>query len=55
MENAYYPYEVAKKKNKKPIKVKEEGLYIFGGKSKGNQMSNKLKIIKIGCNPIKIM
>jgi len=55
LENPYYPYEVKKNKNKRPIKLKEEGIYIFGGAFSNGEATNKLKIIKLGFKPIKYL
>jgi hypothetical protein len=38
--------------NKKYYRIREQGLYIFGGKNKENYISNKLIIIKLGKIPL---
>ena len=38
--------------NKKYYRIREQGLYIFGGKNKENYLSNKLIIIKLGKIPL---
>ena len=55
MDNPYYPYEIKKSKDKRPIKIKEEGIYIFGGKNNKGQVLNKLKILKLGTKPVKMI
>ncbi len=36
-------------------KIKEEGVYLFGGKTGTGEITNKLKIIKLGMKPLKII
>lgn len=50
----YHPFEYLQI-NKKDIStrnIQEEGIYVFGGKNKSNEVNNILKILKIGKKPL---
>lgn len=34
-------------------KIKEEGIYVFGGMDNHQQISNRLRVLKMGCYPLK--
>ena len=34
-------------------KIKEEGIYVFGGKDDQNNIFNRLRVLKLGCYPLK--
>lgn len=51
----YHPYEyfqILKKGNNNQRNIMEEGIYVFGGKNKNNEATNRLKILKIGKKPL---
>ena len=56
--NIYNPYEyqqILKKGNNGQTpqrNIMEEGIYVFGGKNRNNEPSNRLKILKIGKKPL---
>lgn len=53
MDHYYNPIEYKKDKMKFSLrKIKEEGLYIFGGKTSKGHATNHLKNIKLGSRPL---
>ncbi len=53
MDNPNFPYEIRKFPGEKRLRrIKEEGIYMFGGKQVDGEASNKLIIVKIGVKPI---
>ncbi|KAL4481097.1 hypothetical protein ABPG72_015052 [Tetrahymena utriculariae] len=53
IENPYYNVEIKKTKDKKVRKVREEGLYVFGGLLQNGEATNQLRVIKLGQKPLK--
>ncbi len=49
----YNSYDVIKKRDKVIKRIKEEGIYLFGGRLKNGKASNKLYVLKIGSKPLK--
>lgn len=44
MENPYFNYEIIKRKGKKPNRITEEGIYIFGGRLANGDITNDLRV-----------
>jgi len=54
MENPYLIYEYVKKKGRKPIKLGDEGIYMFGGRLGNGEATAELRMIKLGVKPLQV-
>jgi Rab9 effector protein with kelch motifs len=54
MENPYLTFEYARKKGKKLLKLADEGIFIFGGRSSNGEAIGDLKVIKLGVKPLQV-
>jgi hypothetical protein len=55
MDNPYQSYETRRPKNYKLRKIKEDGIYVFGGIHAKGDPTNKVRVLKLGAKPIKII